>query len=88
MSSREFAEWKAYNDLEPFGERRGDLRAARICATVAAAMGGTRCTLAEFMPDFDREPARRESAAVMQAKLRAILAPMAKAAKKGKAKRG
>lgn len=30
MSAREFNEWRAYADLEPFDEARSDLRAASI----------------------------------------------------------
>ena len=67
MTSREFAEWAAYYDLEPFGERRADLRAGRICATFANVMGGGKATPADFMPSF--EPAQPESPAVMRAKL-------------------
>jgi hypothetical protein len=30
LTAREFAEWRAYADLEPFDETRADLRAASI----------------------------------------------------------
>ncbi len=35
MSSREFAEWIAYHQIEPFGEERADWRAGMIAATMA-----------------------------------------------------
>lgn len=35
MSSRLFAEWAAYAELEPFGESLQDWRAGMIAATVA-----------------------------------------------------
>lgn len=35
MSSREFSEWLAYCEMEPFGEERGDLRAGIVASTVA-----------------------------------------------------
>lgn len=34
VSSHEFAEWEAYDRLEPIGPRRADLNAATIAATV------------------------------------------------------
>lgn len=34
MTVQQFAEWRAYADLEPFDETRGDLRAASIVATL------------------------------------------------------
>ena len=37
MSSREVTEWMAYASVEPFGEDRGDLRAALICSVIANA---------------------------------------------------
>ena len=36
ISAREFAEWRAYNIIEPIGQYRADLQAATI---VAAIMG-------------------------------------------------
>jgi hypothetical protein len=34
MSIHEFRRWRAYYDLEPFGEERADYRAASIVATL------------------------------------------------------
>ena len=34
MTVRQFCEWRAYADAEPFDETRGDLRAAQIVATL------------------------------------------------------
>jgi hypothetical protein len=34
MSIRQLREWRAYYDLEPFGEERADYRAASIVATL------------------------------------------------------
>jgi hypothetical protein len=39
MTTRQFQEWRAYADLEPFDEERADLRAASI---VAALVNGRR----------------------------------------------
>lgn len=37
MPSAELTEWMAFDQLEPFGEPRADLRAALVCATTANA---------------------------------------------------
>ncbi len=58
MSAREFAEWMAYYQLEPFGEERADLRAAIVAKTIAdvnTPKGARRAKLTEFMPRFERE---------------------------------
>ena len=34
MSIHEFRRWRAYYDIEPFGEERADFRAASIVATL------------------------------------------------------
>jgi len=53
MTCREVQEWRAYNEIEPFGEERADLRAAIIARTVAAYLTGHNFKIADFMPDFD-----------------------------------
>ena len=35
LDSSEITEWIAYDQLEPFGEQREDLRVGQICSTVA-----------------------------------------------------
>jgi hypothetical protein len=35
ISSEELSTWMAYDAIEPFGERRADLRSAQICAVLA-----------------------------------------------------
>lgn len=58
MSSREFAEWMAFHDMEPFGEERADLRSAIVASTVANAHRGKRQRRSkpeDFMPKFGRE---------------------------------
>lgn len=35
MGSSELSEWMAFDSLEPFGERRADLRAGIVASTVA-----------------------------------------------------
>ena len=58
MSAREFAEWMAYSQIEPWGEERADLRAALICKVLAdinTPKGKQRAKLEDFMLRFDRE---------------------------------
>jgi len=58
MSSREFAEWMAYCEVEPFGEERADLRSAIVASTVANAHRDPKRRRKpfrplDFMPRFD-----------------------------------
>jgi hypothetical protein len=58
VPSRLVAEWQAYFRLEPFGETRGDLRNAMLCAlTVNMQRGKDQdpVTPEDFMPDFGGE---------------------------------
>lgn len=55
MSSREFAEWLAFFQLEPFGPWRDDYRAGIVAATTAnCAMGreGKALGPEDFVPTF------------------------------------
>ncbi len=59
MSSHEFAEWKAYYSLQPFGEQRADLRMSILAAQITNVM--TRSKESDpvvkadaFMPDFEK----------------------------------
>ncbi len=58
MSSREFVEWMAYYEFEPFGEERADLRAGIVASTVANASRDPKRRRnpfrpLDFMPRFD-----------------------------------
>lgn len=58
IDSAEFAEWAAYDRVEPFGERRADLRNAITSAVVANAFRGKDSKTfqaADFLPDFDKQ---------------------------------
>ena len=61
IDAREYALWRAYYEIEPFGEERADLRAAIIAMTIANVFRGRgRSYKAEdFMPDFDRRVRRQ-----------------------------
>ena len=72
LNSREFAEWLAYYNLEPWGEERADLRAGIIAATVANAAPGRRGRTfqpKDFMP-FTGERAQRQSTQEVEARIR------------------
>lgn len=58
MSSREFAEWKAFFALQPYGEWRNDYRTASLMALLANLWRGKDDpvrTPEEFMPRFSPE---------------------------------
>jgi hypothetical protein len=58
MSSRELSEWELYEEMEPFGERREDYRAASICHVIAVSQGAKNVELKDFLlqrPDEQSE---------------------------------
>lgn len=57
MSSRELAEWMAYDRIEPFGDERADLRSAIVASTFANihARKGKSFAPVDFMP-FTEKP--------------------------------
>lgn len=58
MPGTEFVEWMEFEKLEPFGERRADLRSALICKVLAdinTAPGRKKARLTDFLLDFERE---------------------------------
>lgn len=75
MTSTQIAEWMAYFRLEPFGERRADLRAGIIASTVAnahKAKDSRPYKPQDFMPDFEQGTDEDEAAALF-AKAQAAL---------------
>lgn len=65
ISGREFAEWLAYYQIEPWGEERADLRAGIVASTVAN-VHRTKSQKAykpeDFVPKFkvpEKEPDRQ-----------------------------
>lgn len=62
IDSREFAEWRCYYELEPWGEERADLRAGIIASTVynIGKGKGRMLSPADFMPKFDRRRQTQE----------------------------
>ena len=39
LTSKQFLEWKTYNDIEPFGEERQDIRFALLASVIAGSAG-------------------------------------------------
>lgn len=67
MSGKEVGDWQVYEQVEPFGERRADYRAASICLVLyqtVAAMGGGKAkdmTLEDFLlTRANADPANKE----------------------------
>lgn len=63
MPSRLLTEWMVFAKLEPFGERRADLRSAIVAATVANANRSKdqqAYKIEDFMPKFEDDEAERE----------------------------
>lgn len=63
MDSREFAEWMAFAQLEPLGDRRGDWQAALVAATVANTSRDPKKRKEPFSPEeflLDWAPEKRE----------------------------
>jgi len=55
---REFREWQAYYNIEPFGESRADLRSAINACVVANANRGKNTPafkVDDFMPKFENK---------------------------------
>ena len=70
MPSRLLSEWMAYARLNPFGERRADLRNAQLMALTANVNRDPKKSRAfkprDFMLDFERQPASGDA---MRAKI-------------------
>jgi hypothetical protein len=80
ISARELAEWRAYYELEPWDEMRGDLRNAMLMALLAninRKKGAQPFRPSDFMPDFERAsagPKEAMSDEQMEAAFRAFAA--------------
>ena len=64
ITIKDFREWQAYYELEPFGELRADYRSASICLTLANLKRGKNqkpYKLEDFLFKFDEEPKRGQS---------------------------
>lgn len=62
MSHAEYREWQVYYSMEPWGTEAHDLRAARICQTMANIHRPRRTApipLKNFIPEY-RKPQKRQ----------------------------
>ena len=66
MTSRELSEWIAYDNVDPFGEVRDDLRTGIECATLAQINGTKNAKPKDFMPDF--RPREQQTVSDMKAR--------------------
>lgn len=65
MGAAEFAEWQAYDSLEPIGQRRADMRTALLAALIANQWRGkdadpvTPHEMLKMLPWWDEKRERR-----------------------------
>lgn len=52
ITSREFSLYIAYYNVDPFGQKRADLRMAKICDAIFTAAGSKTSKPSLFMPKF------------------------------------
>ena len=75
-NSRQFAEWQAYYQVEPWGEERADLRAGIVASTIAnvnRGKGQKPFKPSDFMPDFEpKKPQTAEQMAAFMTKFTAM----------------
>ena len=80
ISAREFAEWMAYDRIDPMGEGRADLRAGIIAAVMRNSWcKGAPAKPADFMPNFKRQDGPDPEQ--LQQKIRAIFKGIANGSK-------
>ena len=68
INAREFAEWIAYDHIEPFGEERADMRAGIISSTIANSVRGRNRRAykpKDFMPQYDKQTKRQNQGDMM-----------------------
>ena len=73
---RLFREWGAYYSVDPFGEERGDLRAALPILRIVqmfSSKHGAQPQLRDFMPEFSAPQPVRKSPEELLAKAHAYL---------------
>ena len=76
IDSKELAEWIAYNNIEPFGPERADLRAAMVCTTAANCARTSKkqkaFKISDFMPKFGSPEPRPQSMVQLKAILKGL----------------
>ena len=77
IDSAEFSEWMAFDQLDPIGAEREDLRMGILASTVVRAQHGkSDVRPLDFMPDFDgsRGKTRKRGQSVEEMQQRMMLA--------------
>lgn len=70
LSWEELLEWKAFDDISPLGDRRGDWQAASIASVIRnnlllqAGMGDKLTSPSDFLLEFKTQEERQEEKAV------------------------
>ena len=75
-NSRQFTEWQAEYELDPWGDERADLRCGIIACTIAnvnRGKGQRSLKPGDFMPEFDKPIKERQT----QAEMIAVMAQFA-----------
>lgn len=52
MEYSEFIEWLAYDQVEPIGDRRRDVQAAMLMATLVNLWNEKKSKVVDFLPDY------------------------------------
>ncbi len=55
MTWTEMVSWRAFYELEPFGEKRSDLRVGHAAARLASYFGGKDIRVSDFIADYGTE---------------------------------
>ena len=55
LTSAEYTEWLAYDAIDPYGNERGDLRAAIVASVMANVFSKRKFEVLDFMPRFGEE---------------------------------
>lgn len=75
ITSRQFSEWMAYAQIEPFGEERADLRMGVLASLVSNMFrkaGTTAAKPEDFLLFADRDPPEPDSDNDMKSILQAV----------------
>lgn len=76
MSASEFAEWMAFDLIDPIGERRADWRSGMIAYLIARTMGGAPddVTVQTYMYPVGKLPDRAKSQDEVESDMRHFFA--------------
>lgn len=67
MSSREFTDWQAFYQIDPFGAQRDNWHAAMLAMVVARALGSKDVALSDFMLREVELPQRKSPSEIFAA---------------------